>query len=190
HSSSADSVFLLQTHSEERPFQCDECKALFRTPFSLQRHLLIHNSERTFKCHHCDATFKRKDTLNVHVQVVHERHKKYRCELCNKAFVTPSVLRSHKKTHTGEKEKVCPYCGQKFASSGTLRVHIRSHTGMESDLGWKRWKRVSGQRGLLSLTQLILFRGSSKPVLHLRRISVVEFAPQINRSLKSKPFHF
>uniref|UniRef100_A0A2K6G5W5 Zinc finger protein n=1 Tax=Propithecus coquereli TaxID=379532 RepID=A0A2K6G5W5_PROCO len=118
-----------KTHSEDRPFQCEECKALFRTPFSLQRHLLIHNSERTFKCHHCDATFKRKDTLNVHVQVVHERHKKYRCELCNKAFVTPSVLRSHKKTHTGEKEKVCPYCGQKFASSGTLRVHIRSHTG-------------------------------------------------------------
>lgn len=35
--------------------------------------------------------------MNVHVQVVHERHKKYRCELCNKAFVTPSVLRSHKK---------------------------------------------------------------------------------------------
>ncbi|KAG8512612.1 LOW QUALITY PROTEIN: PR domain zinc finger protein 5, partial [Galemys pyrenaicus] len=117
------------THSEERPFQCEECKALFRTPFSLQRHMLIHNSERTFKCHHCDATFKRKDTLNVHVQVVHERHKKYRCELCSKAFVTPSVLRSHEKTHTGEKEKICPYCGQKFASSGTLRVHIRSHTG-------------------------------------------------------------
>nr|XP_034491118.1 PR domain zinc finger protein 5 isoform X2 [Marmota flaviventris] len=118
-----------KTHSQERPFQCEECKALFRTPFSLQRHLLIHTSERTFKCHHCEATFKRKDTLNVHVQVVHERHKKYSCELCNKAFVTPSVLRSHKKTHTGEKEKVCPYCGQKFASSGTLRVHIRSHTG-------------------------------------------------------------
>ncbi|XP_066090033.1 PR domain zinc finger protein 5 isoform X2 [Saccopteryx bilineata] len=118
-----------KTHSEERPFQCEECKALFRTPFSLHRHLLIHNSERTFKCHHCEAAFKRKDTLNVHVQVVHERHKKYRCELCNKAFVTPSVLRSHKKTHTGEKEKICPYCGQKFASTGTLRVHIRSHTG-------------------------------------------------------------
>ncbi|NWH94543.1 PRDM5 protein, partial [Aegithalos caudatus] len=119
----------VETHSEERPFQCEECKALFRTPFSLQRHLLIHNSERTFKCDHCDATFKRKDTLNVHIQVVHDGHKKYKCELCDKAFVTPSVLKSHKKTHTGEKEKICPYCGQKFASNGTLRVHIRSHTG-------------------------------------------------------------
>ncbi|KAM9028340.1 PR domain zinc finger protein 5 isoform 6-T6 [Ara ararauna] len=118
-----------KTHSEERPFQCEECKALFRTPFSLQRHLLIHNSERTFRCDHCDATFKRKDTLNVHIQVVHDGHKKYKCDLCDKAFVTPSVLKSHKKTHTGEKEKICPYCGQKFASNGTLRVHIRSHTG-------------------------------------------------------------
>ncbi|KAM7388611.1 hypothetical protein PAMP_024776 [Pampus punctatissimus] len=118
-----------KTHSEERPFQCEECKALFRTPFSLQRHLLIHNSERTFKCDQCDATFKRKDTLNVHIQVVHDGHKKYKCDLCEKAFVTPSVLKSHKKTHTGEKEKICPYCGQKFASNGTLRVHIRSHTG-------------------------------------------------------------
>ncbi|CAF94670.1 unnamed protein product, partial [Tetraodon nigroviridis] len=104
-------------------------KALFRTPFSLQRHLLIHNSERTFKCDQCDSTFKRKDTLNVHIQVVHDGHKKYKCDLCEKAFVTPSVLKSHKKTHTGEKEKICPYCGQKFASNGTLRVHIRSHTG-------------------------------------------------------------
>uniref|UniRef100_A0A8C1XX85 Zinc finger protein n=1 Tax=Cyprinus carpio TaxID=7962 RepID=A0A8C1XX85_CYPCA len=108
-----------KTHSEDRPFQCEECKALFRTPFSLQRHLLIHTSERTFKCDQCDTTFKRKDTLNVHIQVVHDGHKKYKCDLCEKAFVTPSVLKSHKKTHTGEK----------FASNSTLRVHIRSNMG-------------------------------------------------------------
>uniref|UniRef100_A0A7N5JA46 Zinc finger protein n=1 Tax=Ailuropoda melanoleuca TaxID=9646 RepID=A0A7N5JA46_AILME len=141
------------THSEKRPYNCEICNKSFKRLDQVGAHKVIHSEdkpykcklcgkgfahrnvyknhkkERTFKCHHCDATFKRKDTLNVHVQVVHERHKKYRCELCNKAFVTPSVLRSHKKTHTGEKEKICPYCGQKFASSGTLRVHIRSHTG-------------------------------------------------------------
>lgn len=37
----------------------------------------------------------------MHVQVVHERHKKHRCELCGKAFVTPSVLRSHEKVSRG-----------------------------------------------------------------------------------------
>lgn len=55
--------------------------------------------ERTFKCDQCDATFKRKDTLNVHIQVVHDGHKKYKCDLCEKAFVTPSVLKSHKKVN-------------------------------------------------------------------------------------------
>ncbi|KAM9028344.1 PR domain zinc finger protein 5 isoform 10-T10 [Ara ararauna] len=39
----------VETHSEERPFQCEECKALFRTPFSLQRHLLIHNNSHRRK---------------------------------------------------------------------------------------------------------------------------------------------
>ncbi|KAB0343701.1 hypothetical protein FD754_020627 [Muntiacus muntjak] len=115
-------------HSEDKPYKCKLCGKGFAHRNVYKNHKKVKACERTFKCHHCDATFKRKDTLNVHVQVVHERHKKYRCELCNKAFVTPSVLRSHKKTHTGEKEKICPYCGQKFASSGTLRVHIRSHT--------------------------------------------------------------
>lgn len=58
---------------------------------------VISEGERTFKCDQCDATFKRKDTLNVHIQVVHDGHKKYKCDLCEKAFVTPSVLKSHKK---------------------------------------------------------------------------------------------
>lgn len=58
---------------------------------------LVRPGERTFKCDQCDATFKRKDTLNVHIQVVHDGHKKYKCDLCEKAFVTPSVLKSHKK---------------------------------------------------------------------------------------------
>lgn len=59
--------------------------------------LFLCPGERTFKCDQCDATFKRKDTLNVHIQVVHDGHKKYKCDLCEKAFVTPSVLKSHKK---------------------------------------------------------------------------------------------
>lgn len=61
--------------------------------------LSLLTGERTFKCDQCDATFKRKDTLNVHIQVVHDGHKKYKCDLCEKAFVTPSVLKSHKKVN-------------------------------------------------------------------------------------------
>ncbi|XP_074084433.1 PR domain zinc finger protein 5 isoform X4 [Macrotis lagotis] len=129
-SKKCSSSSILQEHRKVHEiFECQECNKKFITPNQLKRHMITHSGERTFKCDQCDATFKRKDTLNVHIQVVHDGHKKYKCDLCDKAFVTPSVLKSHKKTHTGEKEKICPYCGQKFASNGTLRVHIRSHTG-------------------------------------------------------------
>lgn len=66
--------------------------------------------ERTFKCDQCDSTFKRKDTLNVHIQVVHDGHKKYKCDLCEKAFVTPSVLKSHKKVNKSLDRQVFFVC--------------------------------------------------------------------------------
>ncbi|KAF1466939.1 PR domain zinc finger protein 5, partial [Megadyptes antipodes antipodes] len=164
----------IETHSEERPFQCEECKALFRTPFSLQRHLLIHNSERTFKCDHCDATFKRKDTLNVHIQVVHDGHKKYKCDLCDKAFVTPSVLKSHKKVSrissimfipsvslrlpylwilmlflfSGERPYQCPYCDKAFSKNDGLKMHIRTHTREKPYQCSECNKAFSQKRGL------------------------------------------
>lgn len=69
----------------------------WKVSLSLLSSFVTSPGERTFKCDQCDATFKRKDTLNVHIQVVHDGHKKYKCDLCEKAFVTPSVLKSHKK---------------------------------------------------------------------------------------------
>lgn len=77
---------------------CSETTAITNTKQPpLKRFPVLTAGERTFKCDQCDATFKRKDTLNVHIQVVHDGHKKYKCDLCEKAFVTPSVLKSHKK---------------------------------------------------------------------------------------------
>lgn len=84
---------------------CDDC--VFRSAtiekwkwlLNVPGPLIYAAGERTFKCDQCDATFKRKDTLNVHIQVVHDGHKKYKCDLCEKAFVTPSVLKSHKKVN-------------------------------------------------------------------------------------------
>ena len=33
---------------------------------------------------------------------MHDGHKKYKCDLCEKAFVTPSVLKSHKKVRPAQ----------------------------------------------------------------------------------------
>lgn len=80
--------------------------------------------ERTFKCDQCDSTFKRKDTLNVHIQVVHDGHKKYKCDLCEKAFVTPSVLKSHKKVHKNlHREARVP--NQLFSQSSAITLSLK-----------------------------------------------------------------
>lgn len=78
--------------------------------------------ERTFKCDQCDSTFKRKDTLNVHIQVVHDGHKKYKCDLCEKAFVTPSVLKSHKKVNRNLNRRCVCLRGHKLQKAVIMTV--------------------------------------------------------------------
>ncbi|KAJ6668843.1 hypothetical protein lerEdw1_012329 [Lerista edwardsae] len=80
-------TFSPQTHSEERPFQCEECKALFRTPFSLQRHLLIHNSNSQF------------DEKKAHK--THTGEKEKICPYCGQKFASNGTLRVHIRSHTG-----------------------------------------------------------------------------------------
>ncbi|KAM9661589.1 PR domain zinc finger protein 5 isoform X8 [Haliaeetus albicilla] len=116
----------IETHSEERPFQCEECKALFRTPFSLQRHLLIHNSERPYQCPYCDKAFSKNDGLKMHIRT-HTREKPYQCSECNKAFSQKRGLDEHMRTHTGEKPFQCDVCDLSFSLKKMLIRHKLTH---------------------------------------------------------------
>lgn len=92
---------------------------------------VLATGERTFKCDQCDSTFKRKDTLNVHIQVVHDGHKKYKCDLCEKAFVTPSVLKSHKKVMKVY-AAMMTVCSGSDTNSLLLSFSLRRHFSVSS----------------------------------------------------------
>ena len=62
---------------------------------------------RQFACAHCQRSYVTKDGLKVHVDRMHKKLYRYRCESCGKGFVGRSVYHDHIAAHTGVKRHTC-----------------------------------------------------------------------------------
>lgn len=57
-----------RTHTNDRPYVCEECGKKFTTAYVLKNHMVIHTGERNFRCDICDRSFQRKAHLVTHTR--------------------------------------------------------------------------------------------------------------------------
>ncbi|KXJ73418.1 zinc finger protein 79 [Aedes albopictus] len=120
----------MRTHTQVRPFKCEQCERKFYTNAKLRSHVeSVHIGERKYSCEICGKAFVLRKTLNAHI-LSHATEKDYICSICSKGFLFRWALVKHERVHTGEKPYLCDLdgCGKRFATSSNLKQHQKTNT--------------------------------------------------------------
>ena len=72
------------------------------------------------------------DNLRTHLKT-HNGERTNKCNQCDFASSYASALRRHLKNHSGEKPYKCNQCDYASSKAGNLRAHLKTHSGEKSN---------------------------------------------------------
>lgn len=83
---------------------------------------------KTFQCLICGKQLANSSILKRHKRI-HTGVRPYQCSLCNKRFTQSNDLTSHMRAHTGSRPFKCEVCGKGFTQRQNVKKHMTTHTG-------------------------------------------------------------
>ncbi|RVE69467.1 hypothetical protein OJAV_G00078240 [Oryzias javanicus] len=92
-------------------------------------------------CSLCNKTFKTTNILRTHKKT-HSDEKNFSCELCGTSFRTKGSLIRHNRRHTDERPYRCTLCGQSFRESGALTRHLKALTPCTEKIRFVHYKEI------------------------------------------------
>ncbi|XP_041364804.1 zinc finger and SCAN domain-containing protein 4-like isoform X2 [Gigantopelta aegis] len=76
-------------------------------------------------CDICGKGFSQSGTMRSHRRT-HTGERPYQCDVCQKSFGDRSTWRKHRRVHTRDRPFTCDVCGKSFAQSGNVARHKRT----------------------------------------------------------------
>ena len=105
-------------------YKCTYCGSEFTDRHRLLHHVTTMHDGRQFVCPQCQRSYDTKDGLKQHVDRMHNKLYRYRCETCEKGFLNRSHYYDHVAAHTGVKRHTCSICDMRFTNKSTLKTHV------------------------------------------------------------------
>ena len=110
------------------PYHCSICEKSYAKIKSLKRHEALTHKTQNFKCDICIKSFVHKDLLQQHKQKVHLQNKKefLLCEVCKKSISKSNMKRHILEVHEKIRKYMCEMCDKAFTEKRNLLCHNQS----------------------------------------------------------------